>query len=189
MDADGRIQIRNIHLLSFADSLDLQHLIGNLLGLASGLTYAAAILITNRPDCDSEDAVIISALIGTVFCAPMAVVNLTTIPDPFSLKNVIWVLILCFVEYALANLLFAKGIHWVESVEASLILTIEPIFNPIPVALLCGEVMGPLAIVGGAMVVVGVALHAVLSSKTKKKLKAAEEAESIAGGENDSGEE
>ena len=65
------------------------------------------------------------------------------------------------------------------------------IFDRCPrgVALLCGEVMGPLAIVGGAMVVVGVALHAVLSSKTKKKLKAAEEAESIAGGENDSGEE
>ncbi|MGN1118159.1 MAG: EamA family transporter, partial [Acutalibacteraceae bacterium] len=69
----------------------------------------------------------------------------------------------------LANVLFSKGIKLVDKVEGSLILTIEPVFNPIPVAIICGEMMGLRAIMGSVIVIVFVALYSVLSGKSEKQ--------------------
>ena len=65
-------------------------------------------------------------------------------------------------QYGLANITFSKGIQLIDSVEASLLLTIEPVFNPIPVAIICGEHMGVLAIAGSAVVIISVALYSLL---------------------------
>ena len=56
-----------------------------------------------------------------------------------------------------------------ESVEASLLLCLEPIFNPIPVAIIYGEKMGLLAICGSILVIVSVTLYSVLPHLGKAK--------------------
>lgn len=153
-------------VLSFADNIEPQHIIGNLLGLASGFTYAAQILIMNDESSNAEDGTIIGNLFGVVFCLPFVFFDdgLT-----FTATNIIWVLILGVFQYGLANIFFAKGVQKVGEVECSLILTLEPVFNPIPVALLCDEMMGPKAIIGACIVILGIILYTLLPRFYTKK--------------------
>ena len=145
-------------VLSFASSLDFTHVLGNLLALASSFTYAGQIIIMGFPDCDTQDTTIISN--GMCFLAGLPF--LFTQPLSWDARNIIWLLILSIFQYGLANILFSIGIKKIDSVEASLLLTIEPIFNPIPVAVFCGEHMGTLALAGSAIVIISIALYALL---------------------------
>ena len=151
-------------VLSFADSIDMTHIIGNLLALLSGFTFAAQIIIMNGPGSNSFDCSIIGNSLAFLFCLPFAITdpNLT-----WTGSNILWVLILGVFQYGLANLLFAKFCKQINSVECSLLLTIEPIFNPIPVAIICGEMMGPMAIVGSVIVIISIALYTVLPKLTR----------------------
>lgn len=145
-------------VLSFADAIDLNHVLGNILATASGFTYAGQIIIMNKQDCDAQDTAIISNGMCFLICVPFMFTE-TLVWDR---TNIFWLLILAVFQYGLANILFSKGIGRVDPVEASLLLTIEPVFNPIPVAIFCGEYMGPLAITGSAAVIISVALYTLI---------------------------
>lgn len=153
-------------VISFADSLDPTKIAGNLLGLASGITFAGQIIVMNSNDSDSDDCLLISNGISFLFCLPFLFADSHLV---FDAKNIVWVLILGIFQYGLANILFSIGIKKVEKIEASLILTIEPIFNPIPVAILGIEKMGVLAIVGSAIVIVFVSLYGLLPAIEERR--------------------
>ena len=146
-------------VLSFLDAIDMTHVLGNVLALLSGLFYAGQIILMNDPESSSEDCVVIGNVISFLLCLPLA------LGDPhlsFDARNVIWVLVQGVFQYGLANILFAKGCKLLDDVECSLLLTIEPVFNPIPVAIFCGERMGPAAVAGAVVVIVSVTLYAIL---------------------------
>ena len=153
-------------VLSFADSLDFTRILGNLLAIASGITYAGQIIIMNEDGCDTQDCTIISNGISFIVCLPFLFIE----QPVFDLHNIIWILVLSIFQYGLANILFARGIQMVDSVEASLLLSIEPVFNPIPVAIFCGEHMGPLALIGSAIVIVSIALYSLLPRLQRRKV-------------------
>lgn len=156
-------------VLSFADNLDPTRIAGNVLGLLSGVSFAAQIIIMNNANSNSDDCLYLSNIISLVFCFPFVFFDKNL---SFDKTNIIWVLILGIFQYGLANIVFSRGIKRVDKLEGSLILTIEPIFNPIPVAIFCGEKMGGLAILGFLVVVVFVTLYALLptiESKMKKE--------------------
>ncbi|MCQ2462901.1 MAG: DMT family transporter [Clostridia bacterium] len=152
-------------VLSFADNLDPTRIVGNLLGLLSGFTFAGQIIITNSEGSDSESSMIMGNAIGFLVCLPFMFFDKGL---SFDAKNVIWVLVLGVFQYGLANVLFSKGIKLVDKIEGSLILTIEPIFNPIPVAIFCGEKMGTLAIIGFAVVIIFVTAYGLLPQEQKE---------------------
>lgn len=155
-------------VLSFADSLDPTRIAGNVLGILSGITFAAQIIIMNDKNSNSDDCLYLSNITSLVFCLPFMFFDKGL---SFDKTNIVWVLILGVFQYGLANILFSRGIKRVDKIEGSLILTIEPIFNPIPVAIICGEKMGKLAIAGFAVVVTFVTLYALLPTIEGKKKK------------------
>ena len=152
-------------VLSFADNLDPTRIAGNILGILSGIAFAAQIIIMNSENSNSDDCLYLSNIMSFIFCLPFMFFDKNL---SFDKKNIIWVLILGVFQYGLANILFGRGIKLVEKVEGSLILTIEPIFNPIPVAIFCGEKMGKLAIAGFAVVVTCVTLYGLLPTIESK---------------------
>lgn len=152
-------------ILSFADDLDATRILGNVLGLLSGFTFAAQIIIMNGEGTDTQDSLIISCILSFVIALPFAFFDKNL---SFDFKNVIWILILGLLQYGLANVIFGIGIKKLEDVEASLILTIEPIFNPVPVAIITGEMMGPLAIIGSAVVIIAITLYGLLPTIERK---------------------
>ncbi len=158
-------------VLSFADSLDMTHLLGSVLGLLSGFTFAGQIIIMNGEGSDNGDVLRIACVISAVIFFPFLFFDsgLT-----FTAKNIVWMLVLGLFQYGLANVLFGRGIKHVDSVEGSLILTLEPVFNPIPVWIFLGERMGTKAIIGAAAVILGVAAYAVYEGRMKHRAGRAE---------------
>ena len=68
-------------------------------------------------------------------------------------------------QLGLSYVLFTKGIRHVRAIEASLISTIEPVLNPVWVALLLGERPQFWAIVGGILVLGAAATRGVLTAR------------------------
>ena len=150
--------------ISFADDLAPGNLLGNLLGLLSGVTFAAQIIIFSDEKADAGSGMILSNLLSLLACAPFFFFDKNL---DFSGKTIFWVLVLGVFQYGLANLFFSRGCPLLHETETSLLLTIEPIFNPIPVWLVTGEIPGPLAIAGFVIVIAGVTAHTVLNGRKK----------------------
>lgn len=151
-------------VLAFADTLDFTHILGNALAIVSGFCLAGEIIIMSGGKCDNESCTVWSNGLSFLIFLPLL---LTDKALTFDTKNVVWILISGLIQFGLANILYAKGIRKVDQVEAALILTIEPVFNPIPVAIFCGEMMGPLAIAGSVIVIISIIIYTLLPRFTK----------------------
>jgi len=155
-------------VFSFADQLDPSHIIGNLLGLASGVAFAGQIIIFSDKSADSDEGLYIGNLLSTIIGIPFLFFDKNLV---FSKEIIFWALILGIFQYGLANVCYSKGCKKLNKIETSLLLTIEPIFNPIPVWIVTGEKMGVLASIGFVIVLTGVTAYAVfpvLEEKMKK---------------------
>ena len=153
-------------VLSFADNIDMSHILGNILALLSGFAYAGQIIIMNKKEVDSSEVIRLSNLLSLIVSLPFALFDSSI---SFDFNNLLWLIILAVFQYGLGNILFSKGIDKIDKIEASLLLTIEPIFNPIPVAIFCHEKMGVLAIVGAIIVITSATLYSVISEKKAKQ--------------------
>ena len=152
--------------LSFADELAPGNLLGNLLGLASGFTFAAQIIIFSDEKADAGSGVMLSNLMSLAVCFPFFFFDKNL---DFSAHTLFWVLVLGVFQYGFANMCYSRGCARLEQTETSLLLTIEPIFNPIPVWLVTGEKPGPLAMIGFAVVIAGVTAHTLTSRPPRSK--------------------
>jgi len=66
-----------------------------------------------------------------------------------------------FFQIGLPYVLYATAVRRLRALESSLLATIEPVLNPVWVVLATGETPTPLAIAGGAIIVLSVAAQAV----------------------------
>jgi drug/metabolite transporter (DMT)-like permease len=67
--------------------------------------------------------------------------------------------LMALIQFAVPYVFFTTGLRYVGSAEASLIALIEPVLNPIWVFLLLGEEPSTATVVGGAVIIGGLALR------------------------------
>lgn len=146
-------------VLSFADGLDPTRFLGNMLGLLSGAAFACQIIIFSDPKTDPTGGMYLSNLISFLFSLPFMFFDKNLV---FSPKILFWVLILGVFQYGLANVCYAKGCTLLSKTETSLLLTIEPIFNPIPVWIVTGEKPGSKALAGFFVVIIAITIYGLL---------------------------
>lgn len=156
-------------VLSFADGLDPTRFLGNILGLVSGFTFAGQIIIFSDPHTDPPGGMYLSNLISCIFCLPFMFFDKGLV---FSPKVLFWVLILGVFQYGLANICYSKGCTLLSKTETSLLLTIEPIFNPIPVWIVTGEKPGAKALIGFVIVIAAVTVYGLLPVLENRKNRA-----------------
>lgn len=144
----------------FLDSLETGGIIGNILALMSGLTYAGVFLLNDMPDSDPICSVFWADLLGFLIGLPF-MVSETNFSAPV-LTNIFF---LGAFMGALAYIFMCSGLKTTPAVTASLISGIEPILNPILVAIFYGETIGSFALVGAAIVIVTVLVYNVLLAK------------------------
>ena len=146
-------------VLAFCDKLGGSGTLGDILALISGFTFAALIVINRMDKTQPEDGQIIGCGMSFICCLPFMSGdgNLA-----ITWESVGAMLALGLIQYSLANIMFAKGIKKSDPVTASIILTMEPIMNPVWVFLLKGEAPGALALVGFVLVVAAVTLQSLL---------------------------
>lgn len=149
----------------FADSLTMGGGIGNLIALLSGVTYAGIFMLNDMPSADAISSVfwgdVISAVVGLPFILR---------EKDFSAGPMISLLVLGVFQVAVAYILLTIGLQTTPSVTASLVSGIEPILNPVLVAVFYGETIGTFAFVGAFIVIVGVVAYNIIKDN-KEMLK------------------
>lgn len=139
------------------DGLRLNDLAGILLAIASGVAFAAMIVLLRQQRAVSTiEPVIIGNLLGFLIGLPS--ICAAPWPDHRSLGAL---LVLGVFQLGIPYLLYSRAIRHVTALEAVLIPVIEPILNPIWVMLVLGEKPSPLALFGGAIVLGAVTWRAV----------------------------
>ena len=133
--------------LFFLDELSPGQALGNVVALASGVSFALCIVGLRHAGSRGPAALVWGNAIGFVTTAPFWFSGPT--PAPLDLALVAY---LGVFQLGLAYLLFARGLAHVPAVEASLLALLEPVLNPIWAFLFAGEVPGPWALTGGAII-------------------------------------
>lgn len=147
----------------FLDSLEVGGTAGNLIALASGVTTAVFFLLRDMPDSDPISSVfwgeILCVLVGMPFVAQ---------ETDFSMAAVGCVLILGFFQVGIAYILMCIGLKTTPALTASLTNALEPIFNPVWVAIFWDEKLSWLALVGGIIVIGSIVCYNVLKTRQKE---------------------
>lgn len=147
-------------LLFFIDSLSTGGMLGNILALLSGVSYAGVFMMNDMPDSDAISSVfwgdVISAAVGLPFLG---------YETDFSPGTLTALLVLGIFQVGLAYILLTEGLKTTPPVTASLVSGIEPVLNPILVAVFYHEMIGPVALVGAMVVVGSVVLYNMILSR------------------------
>ena len=147
--------------LFFGDRLSFDGFYGNLLAIISGMTFSIVMLIM-RGQRDNSPAKIIlfGNVIGFFVGLPFIFKETVNIP------NLGIILYLGVFQIGLSFVLYSIAIKHVRTLESNLILTLEPILNPIWVFLLLREEPGRMALIGSILVIGAVIYRAVVSARS-----------------------
>lgn len=151
--------------LCFAGGLGGGRLLGNVLGLFSGLTYSLVFISTRYSGNDPLDGVYFGQLISCVFALAVPFDS----GFSFTWPNLAIMLALgCAlgVGYYFFSLSMRHGI---SAVRSCVISNVEPVMNPVWVYLFRGENPGIFSILGAAVVLLSVTLQSLYESLRAKK--------------------
>ncbi len=142
-------------VLFFFDRLESGQLLGNVLGIVSGICFGlTALLLRKQKDAAPMESIVIGNGIAVLLCLPF--VQWTLPPSDAWLPLVL----LGVFQLGLPYVLYSIAIRSVRALEAVLIPMLEPLMNPIWTYLAVGEVPGPYAVAGGSMILVTLAIRA-----------------------------
>jgi drug/metabolite transporter (DMT)-like permease len=137
---------------------------GNILALISGVTWAMVFMMKQWKGADNLSSV----FFGCVFCIVIG------LPWLFA-QDVVWtapaiggILLIGLIQFGAAYVFMAEGLEGTPPLAASLISMLEPILNPIWVALTVGEVPCGLSLAGAIIVVLGVLVYNLLKARAEK---------------------
>lgn len=143
--------------LCFLDTLGVGEMLGNFLALCSGLTNAGIFLLNEMPDSDPISSVFWGDVISVAIGLPFLVQE--TVFAPLTLTSLV---LMGAFQVGVAYICLTVGLKTTPPVTACLISGIEPVLSPIWVAVFYHELIGPLALVGAAMVILSVTAHQAL---------------------------
>ena len=149
-------------LCFFFESLSTGKWLGDFLALLSGVFYAGVFMLNSFEKGDSLSSVFLGQLLCGVFLSPL-VVRETVFTAPVLTA----VFLLGAVQVGLAYVFFTTGIRYTDPVTASIINALEPILNPILVAVFYHEMLGPVSLVGAAIVICGILFYNIKNIRAK----------------------
>lgn len=149
-------------ILFFADDLRFDGFLGNILAIVSGVAMAV-IVVCMRLDRDASPGH--TLLLGNAAASLIGLPFL--IAEPFDLWNVLYILYLGTFQLGLAFVIYSIAIRYIQALESTLILTLEPILNPLWVFLVIQEKPGGMALWGAAVVIAAVLGRALVGMRQR----------------------
>jgi len=138
--------------------------LGNVLALASGVTWALTIMGLRDLGRRGQSWGPASAFWGNVFatlgCLPMALPVVNSRPADWLLVAVLGVF-----QIALAYVFLLRGLEKVGAFEASLLLLLEPVLNPVWAWMVHGERPGVWSMAGGAVILLSTVVKSWLDAR------------------------
>lgn len=152
----------------FLDSLGSGRLAGDVIAVFSGVCYAGVFMMQRLPGANPIWATVLGQAMGAIVGLPSLVQE-----TQFTSSALFSGVVLGLLQVGLAYALLTLGLQYAKPITASLVAGIEPILNPILVALVVGETLSPLSLVGGGGVFVSVMTYNLLCLRQEKKLSTA----------------
>ena len=151
----------------FLDSLGSGNLVGDFLALLSGVGYAWVFMLNKIPGGDPLSSAALGHGMGALIGLPWLLQE-----TQFDVQAVGAAVALGVFQLGLAYIFFTTGIRYASPISAALITGIEPILNPVLVAIVLGEMITPLALLGGALVFISVMVYNILCVRLDAKQEA-----------------
>lgn len=142
-------------VLFFGDDFDTRGAWGIAAGLASGISFGVMVLCL-RMEKDRSPAT--ALLLGNIFTVLIAIPSAISAGVP-SVETCGILAVLGIFQLGIPYVLYSVSIQRVSALEAILIPMLEPILNPIWVALQRGEVPGPWSLCGALLVLGAVGIR------------------------------
>ncbi len=152
-------------VLFFVDGIQAGNLPGNLLAILSGVCYAGVFMMNTGEKADPISSCFLGQLAAGLVLTPLCLRE-----TDFSLPVTASVLALGIIQVGGAYILFSVGIRNTPPVTASLITGMEPILNPLLVALFYGEHITALSLAGCVIVVCSVLAYNAWLARQRKAL-------------------
>lgn len=150
----------------FIDSLTAGNMLGNFLAIISGMCYAIMFIANSRKDSNPFTAILIAYVISFFIGLPALLqTNIAATP----MTELLAVIALGVVQQGGGQVFFALGISHTPPVTAALVSGMEPIMNPLLVAIFYHEMLTPLSLVGAAIVLVTILIYNIKSGKQQKE--------------------
>ena len=155
-------------LFFFIDGIQAGNMLGNMLALISGVTYSGVFLMNATPESDSYSSTFFGMILNMLIGLPWLIKT-----DFAATQSITWVVVLLMgiVQVACAFILLSTGLKTTSPIAASLISGVEPVLNPVWVAIFYGEVLTPLSLVGAVMVLLAVTVYNILLIKQQQREK------------------
>lgn len=153
-------------VLFFMDQVSGNGMFGNILAVTSGFFMGIMYALTGEIKDDGEriSGLVLGHSALALICCPLG--YMFTDPSEITLVPILLVVFLGVVQMGIPYSLYGRATALISGVEVSLISMIEPILNPIWVALIYGEVPGSRALVGAVLIIGAVIAYTVIDSKT-----------------------
>ena len=152
----------------FLDSLGSGRFVGDVIAVLSGICYAWVFMMQRLPGGSPLWSTILGQALGAVVGLPSLVQE-----TQFDGTSLLFGALLGVFQLGLAYAFLTTGLKYAKPITASLVTGIEPVLNPILVALVVGETLSPLALVGGAVVFLSVMIYNLLCLRLEQREKAA----------------
>lgn len=150
-------------LFGNTDAMNSRIFWGNIIAIISGVTFALTTIFLRRVNGNAtKSSFMLAQIITFIFCIPFIIQN-----GLLDFRSIIFIILLGSIQMGIPNFLFAIGIPKVRALSAVLIEMIEPLMNPIWVALFYHEVPTWTCITGGVIILLFVVGNQVIHSVKK----------------------
>ncbi len=150
--------------LFFIGDLSAGGYLGNVIALLAGVSHAWLGLFLRK---QKEKSTIETMLLGHMLAAAVGIPFLFSVT--FSLSAVYPLLALGVFQIGFSSILYASALKHVKAIDAMLIVTMEPVLNPIWVYLFAGESPSGLALLGGGIVIASVTARSIGVNRLSRK--------------------
>jgi drug/metabolite transporter (DMT)-like permease len=152
--------------LFFLGELSSSNMLGNIVALLSGISFAVFLLQMrkNKPDYQ----------LPSIFWGNVLII-LLCLPSLFNLAaltlNDLWrTAFLGIFQIGIAYAIFTYGLKRVEAIEASLVSMIEPVLNPVWVFFWYGEIPTIYAMIGGLIILATISVRTIIISTKNRSV-------------------
>jgi drug/metabolite transporter (DMT)-like permease len=145
-------------ILFFLDDLSFSGNLGNLLAVCSGVTFAlTAIFMRRQKEGRPADSFMLAHII--TFAVSIPFIFHAGVPSVTGMTGLV---LLGVFQMGIPSVLYGRGVRGVSAISCALITMIEPVMNPVWVAVFIGELPSARAIAGGCIILGCVLLRTVL---------------------------
>ncbi|MDO5331161.1 MAG: DMT family transporter [Bacillota bacterium] len=147
----------------FADKLESGYILGNIVAIGSGAVQALMYLFVGETKDDNER--LTGIWLGQFLTACIGVSFIPYTENVLDSRAFLFLAILGVLQLGIPFVLYWKSAGNCPALACSLIAAVEPLLNPIWVAIFDGERPGTIAIIGGVVVIAAVTLWCIADAK------------------------